>query len=164
MKNSFFAISLLSLIILTGCQNKKTQTDVLTTSESVLDTSNTNIPKEKAEEEFKIIDDSKINELNELIIAKKFSSEEEIMQAYSPKDKEAESNYKYTISKLSSGNGKTLVQLVEENLSDDSVKDKKVIMRVLKNQKGQFVVDEIKESYKCRLNRGHQDWSASFCS
>ncbi|MCP1997248.1 hypothetical protein [Flavobacterium sp. HSC-61S13] len=163
MKNSFFAISLLGLIILTGCQNKKTQTDVLITSESTEDTSNSTIPKE-VEEEFKIIDDDKIKDINALIIAKKFSAEEEIMQAYSPKDKQAESNYKYTITKLSSGNGKTLVQLVEENLSDDSVKDKKVIMRVLKNDKGQFVVDEIKESYRCRLNRGHQDWSASFCS
>ncbi len=163
MKNYFLALPIFALLFLSSCQEKKTETTTETSTESVIDTAQGTLPKETISDEFRIIENSVINKLNNTITQKKIVSEEEMMQVYSPKDKGAEGNYKYIITKISSGNGKTIVQLIEENLTDDSVKDKKVIMRIIKNKEGKSVVDEIKESYICRLDRGQQDWSATLC-
>ncbi|WP_430615546.1 hypothetical protein [Flavobacterium sp. JP2137] len=165
MKNHGFAFVFLALATLTGCQDKKETLPAtpINTPDS-LTAPTDDKPETPAEvAEYRIISNSTIDDLNQRIAAKKITSEEEMMHEYSPKDKHAEANYKYVITKLSSGNGKTLVQLLEENLSDDSVKDRKVIMRVVKNSNGKSSVDEIKESYICRLDRGQQEWSASFC-
>ena len=53
--------------------------------------------------------------------------------------------------------------ITEEGRMDDSVSGLMSVLKVEKKDSG-FVVLEIKAAYKCWPNRGHQDWSAEFCS
>lgn len=114
-------------------------------------------------ETFKTIDAAIVKKLNSLITLKNLTTEEEIMNAYAPKSLETEGNYSYIISKNAIGNDSQEITLIEDGLLDDSLAARKIIM-VMKRQDSVLQVVSIKENYKCRQGRGHQDWGAKLCN
>lgn len=116
------------------------------------------------ENEFRIIEQEKVDNLNKAIADKKLASVDAIMQEYSPEDKGAEGNYTYLITQAKTDNPDVIIlSLLEDGRMDDSLKAVKVNMQV-ENKDGKYKVLSIKESYQCWKNRGHEDWAADFCS
>jgi hypothetical protein len=114
-------------------------------------------------EEFRLIDSKTVEELNLLITSKKINSEEDIMREYSPEDKTAEGDYSYVIKQINTRDSNSvIISLLEDGINDDSIKARKVIMTLIRKD-GRFVVKQIKESYKCWKERGHENWSSAFC-
>ena len=75
----------------------------------------------------------------------------------------AEGNYSYGVAVKDLKANIYELTITEEGRMDDSVSGLMSVLKVEKKDSG-FVVLEIKEAYKCWPNRGHQDWSAEFCS
>jgi hypothetical protein len=85
------------------------------------------------------------------------------MREYSPEDKTAEGDYSYVIKQINtSDSNSVIISLLEDGINDDSIKARKVIMTLIRKD-GRFVVKQIKESYKCWKERGHENWSSAFC-
>lgn len=114
-------------------------------------------------EEFRFINDKAVQELNNVISSNHINTEEGIMREYAPEDTEAEGDYIYIIKRINTSDSNAVViSLLEDGINDDSVKARKVIMTLAKID-GQFVIKQIKESYKCWQGRGHEDWSSAYC-
>jgi len=142
----------------TSCKDKKTDSIDVETSVPIDQNK-----MESSIDEFKMISQEKVNQLNEAINSKKIVLVEDIMKLYAPEDKEAEGNYTYDITVLAMSNSAlTLVTLVEDGLNDDSVKARKIVMSI-KGNEGAYRVTQIKESYQCWEGRGHVNWSAAAC-
>ena len=149
-------LAIVTLLMLSACKdNKKTENQATPKIE-------TGIEKD-TKETFKTIEMDVVNSLNATISSKNLKTEEEIMHAYKPKNLETEGHYTYTISKNDIGNGSQDIILIEDNLLDDSLLAIKTIMTV-KKENSILKVVSIKENYKCRQNRGHQEWSAELCN
>ena len=114
-------------------------------------------------ETFKMIDMSIVENLNDSISSRDMKIEEEIMHIYKPKSTETEGNYSYTISKNDIGNDSQEVILIEDGLMDDALAAEKTIM-IIRKENSKLKVISIKENYKCRKGRGHQNWSAELCN
>lgn len=114
-------------------------------------------------ETFKMIDMSIIENLNDTISSRDIKTEEEILHVYKPKSMETEGNYSYSISKSDIGNDSQEVILIEDGLMDDALAAEKTIM-IIKKENSKLKVVSIKENYKCRKDRGHQNWSAELCN
>ena len=144
-----------------SCKDKSTAT---TPAEVETSTPVDQTKIESAIQEYELISQEKIDDLNQAIQRDKLTSVEEIMRFYSPETKGAEGKYTYDITVLKMANSSTiLVTLIEDGINDDSMRAKKVIMNVTAKD-GNFVVTKIKQSYKCWEGRGHSDWNASYCN
>ena len=115
------------------------------------------------QETFRSIDASEVANLNTTISSRGLTTAEGIMNAYVPKEEAAEGNYSYTLSEKALDQNTVEVTLREEGRMDDSIEGRKVVMVLAKNG-GQYQVQSIKENYRCRQGRGHQEWSAEFCN
>lgn len=156
-----FLISLFFIFGIVSCNDKNKANNEIPDNNS--ETAETVPQTTENVEEFRLIDHQTVEDLNLLITSKKITDEEDVMRAYSPEDKEAEGNYSYVIKQINmSDSNSVIISLLEDGINDDSVKTRKVIMTLIKKD-GQIVVKQIKESYKCWKDRGHENWSSVFC-
>ncbi|MEC4117406.1 hypothetical protein [Myroides phaeus] len=157
MKKSIVVVGLLFAFSLYSCGKKN-------------ETENVTVEQEETKEEiatdnkeFRIIEQEKVDSLNNALAENKPEAIEAVMQKYQPEDTGAEGKYSYVITKANTDKENvTLLTLVEDGLMDDSIKAIKVKMEV-ETIDGNFKVLSIQESYQCYQNRGHEDWSAEFC-
>ncbi|MDT0295412.1 hypothetical protein ACFQ3R_02815 [Mesonia ostreae] len=152
-------LSIVIILMLSGCRDDKKAENQIDDKTQRVEIST----KKNTKETFKKIDKNIVKKLNDTISSKNLKTEEEIMNAYKPKDSYTEGNYTYTISKNDLGNDSQEIILVEDDLLDDSLLAKKTIM-IVKKENSILKVVSIKENYKCRQNRGHQEWSAELCN
>lgn len=157
MLKRIITLSFASAFVFVSCKDKNT------TPETVVEEEVIEVTEPVATEEFMMIDQEEIDQLNAKIDADKLATEEAILNAYVPNDESAEGNYSYKVKTISSDDKTTLLELIEDGRMDDSVKAVKVVMTFAK-ENGTLKVTEIKKSFKCWEGRGHQDWSAVFCS
>ncbi|MBB1139268.1 hypothetical protein [Myroides sp. WP-1] len=144
-----------------GCQDKSTSS---TPTEVETSTPVDQVKLDSAIEEYELIKQDTLDELNEAIKREKLTSVENIMRFYAPEDTHAEGKYSYDITVLKmSDTSVTLVTLVEDGINDDSMKAKKVVMTV-NLKEGQYHVTKIKQSYQCWEGRGHANWNSNHCS
>lgn len=154
----------LSLILSLGLLSCKEQKEVRNSSISV-QPEQIEVQSETpvaSEEEFALLDQEEIDLLNEKIAIENLNTEEDIIRTYLPEDLEAEGNYSYHIEKLNENGTLSEYQLIENHRMDDSLKGIKVIMTFEKTENG-LRVTEIKKSFQCWENRGHENWSAELC-
>lgn len=103
-----------------------------------------------------------IERLNQNIEANKVTEVAEIANLFSPKDLVSEGNYTYKV--VINENGPlSEIEIKEEGVMDDSIDG--ILTKILVKKDGnQWVVTEIKQAYKCKKNRGHQEWGPEFCN
>jgi len=137
-----------------------------TTSETTKEETNATTTKPAKEtittaygETFKELD---FSAFNKKITALKGKTAIEIMKIYHPHDGSGEGRQKVTTTEKKLDNGHVEVQLIHENILDDSVDDIKFLMTLKPNQ-DQWVVIDLKQNFRCHKGRGHQDWSAEPC-
>ena len=127
---------------------------------SVNPTQTVNTPSVAA---YRIIEPFRIEALNKEIQDKKLKTELEIMQAYTPQNMNATGNYTYDVQTNLINDREKEITLISENFEDDSLNGLKVVLSLVKENE-EWKVKDIKESYKCQLNRGQQTWSSSLCN
>jgi len=152
MIKSLYSLVLLSLLVLGSCKDKQKNE---TTEEPAA-------PAAQTPETFKEADPAVIDSLNNLLAKGTLVSDDDIMQAYAPKDKTAEGKYSYTITRKEITKDQTELTLIEEGLMDDSRAAQKVIISLTRID-GQTRITSIWENYKCQSGRGHETWSAEPC-
>lgn len=114
-------------------------------------------------DEYRILSSKELDELNHVIINKKLTTPQAILNEYAPKDtRNRSTEYTYEVTRVKSDENITLLLLTERNIKNDALKSKKVLMRIV-SKEGVLQVDQIKESYQCWEWRGHQDWSSTAC-
>lgn len=160
MKKLLFTLVMISAVSFTSCKKKESTTDASQAPEEIV----IETTAEVSTNEYRLIAQEKIDALNTLIQTNGLNTEQAVLAAYAPKDEEAEGKYSYEITNFQKDNtGLSTITLIEDFLMDDSIKAKKVVME-FKTVEDHIVVVSIKESYQCYEGRGHQEWSAAFCS
>lgn len=116
----------------------------------------------KMKEEFKRLKTEGINK--KLMVAEQGISPEDIMRLYYPLEVNPnEGKEKITIESTNNSRSKTTVTLIHDNLLDDSVQAKKIIMDL--QQKGsKWLVVSLKKNWKCWKGRGHSTWGIENCN
>ncbi len=149
-------ITLLLTLVLLSCNNKQHKTD------KIKEEKGTTQHIASVNEKFKELNPETINVL---LKSKNGSvSAKEVMKIYYPHEVTmGEGNESIEISETKLENGNTLVTLVHDNLLDDSIKAKKIILE-LKNENNRWLVISIKNNWKCRVGRGHTDWGIELCN
>jgi len=85
----------------------------------------------------------------------------DIMKVFYPYEVESgEGNEKITISEKTLNDDVVVVELIHDNLLDDSVKGEKYLME-LKKQENSWKVVSLKKNWKCW--RGNADWGTESC-
>lgn len=158
MKNVTFILVILSVFVLSiSCKNKNS-----ISKNSMQNNSSLEIVQE--DEEYRIADQHEIDQLNNIIKEKKLNSETLIMKEYAPEILDAGENYLYMLSRKTNANSNTItLSLLEDDIPDDSMKARKVIMTIIKEDNIIKVID-IKETYQCWRGRGHQEWGTTLCN
>lgn len=160
MIRSFLTFSFLVVFILFSCTDKKTTSSEDINSDSIplgIEAPNEGI------DEYRIMDSKTLEQINTSISNKKLNTAQVILNAYAPKDLTNKSeDYVYEVTKVRSDEDTILLLLVEDNMQNDSLKARKVLMR-LEYKDTVLKVVQIKESYQCWEWRGHQDWSGVVC-
>lgn len=158
MKNVTFILVILSVFVLSiSCKNKNS-----ISKNSMQNNSSLEIVQE--DEEYRIADQHEIDQLNNIIKEKKLNSETLIMKEYAPEILDAGENYLYMLSRKTNANSNTItLSLLEDDIPDDSMKARKVIMTIIKEDNIIKVID-IKETYQCWRGRGHQEWGPTLCN
>lgn len=165
MKKQGTLIILLSFFVL-SCQNTKNNKSVDEKTESAkADTNSVSSSgiKKEASKAYRNIDTAKVAELNELIKLKKLKSPLEIITTYSPESQVMEGDYNYDLELMVENDGIEEYVLTETGILDDSIEGRQVSMS-FKKEGDSYRVLSIKESYKCRKNRGSSIWSATICN
>lgn len=158
MKNVTFILVILSVFVLSiSCKNKNS-----ISKNSMQNNSSLEVFQE--DEEYRIADQHEIDQLNNIIKEKKLNSETLIMKEYAPEILDAGENYLYMLSRKTNANSNTItLSLLEDDIPDDSMKARKVIMTIIKEDNIIKVID-IKETYQCWRGRGHQEWGPTLCN
>lgn len=158
MKNVTFILVILSVFVLSiSCKNKNS-----ISKNSMQNSSSLEVVQE--DEEYRIADQHEIDQLNNIIKEKKLNSETLIMKEYAPEILDAGENYLYMLSRKTNANSNTItLSLLEDDIPDDSMKARKVIMTIIKEDNIIKVID-IKETYQCWSGRGHQEWGPTLCN
>ncbi len=153
INNCFLLFNLIALILLTGCHASQR----LAKKEA----------KQKASffvvdnETFATINSENIERLNQVITTKEIDNTEAVIKEY-VQEFEGEGFGKYEIAERKLSRHQKEVIFMQEGLPDDSIRGRKVIMRMKMNQK-KWEVISIRENFKCAQNRGHQDWGTEPC-
>lgn len=56
-----------------------------------------------------------------------------------------------------------IITLIHDGLLDDSMRAMKIIL-IAKKEQAYWKVLEIKKNWKCRVDRGHEDWGIELCN
>lgn len=114
-----------------------------------------------AEEDFIDLDVTDLN--NEIRASSENLSPKEIMKMFYPVNTESgEGNERIVLSEDLLDDGTTVVELIHENMMDDSVRSKKYVMG-LKSADKKWQVVFLKNNWKCWPGRGHEDWGTETC-
>ncbi|MGY6561922.1 MAG: hypothetical protein ACXITV_07435 [Luteibaculaceae bacterium] len=103
-----------------------------------------------------------IQTLNQLIVDEKLNDPLQVVNLYKPKLEVEEGRYSYSLSMESLADGSMQYTVIEDELLDDSIQGEKTIIR-FETAKGTLFIKEIKKQFKCRAERGQQDWGPDFC-
>ncbi len=115
-------------------------------------------------DEYRIADHHEIDHLNNIIKEKNLNSETLIMKEYAPEILNAGDNYLYILSRKKDANSNIItLSLLEDDIPDDSMKARKVIMTLTK-ENNEIKVMDIKETYQCWKDRGHREWGPTLCN
>lgn len=96
-------------------------------------------------------------------IAQVDGTAKDIMRMYYPKEVEGEEgNQIITLKERNLANGQVEVELIHDNILDDSVRGEKYLM-VLKKENNRWQVLSLKRSWRCWAGRGHEDWGIELC-
>lgn len=112
--------------------------------------------------EFRELDTDAIERLNQNIEVNNVVSAAEIANLFSPKDLVSEGKYTYEV-KITENQPDYEIEIKEEGVMDDSLDGIFTIISVKKEDKT-WVVTSIKQAYKCKKDRGQQDWGPNFCN
>lgn len=113
-------------------------------------------------EEFKDIDFSELN--MELQNTSELLSPKEIMRKFYPTRVESgEGNESIDMRETQLNNEITEVELIHDNLMDDSVKGKKFVMG-LRGKNGKWQIVSLKNNWKCWPGRGSENWGTELCN
>ncbi len=160
MIKNLLTFSFLVSFLVISCTDKKTTTSENRNSDSLsmeIETPNEEI------EEYRTMDSKTLERINAVIASKNLNTAQAVLNAYAPKDdNNKDEDYVYEVTKMKSDANTTLLLLVEDNMQNDSLKARKVLMRI-EYKDNKLKVTQIKESYQCWEWRGHQDWSAVVC-
>lgn len=160
MIKNFLTFSFLVSFLIISCTDKKTTTSENINSDSL--SMEVETPNEEIEE-YRTMDSKTLENINATIARKNLNTPQAILNAYAPKDTtNKDEDYVYEVTKMKSDENATLLLLVEDNMQNDSLKARKVLMRI-EYKDNKLKVNQIKESYQCWEWRGHQDWSAVVC-
>jgi hypothetical protein len=110
-----------------------------------------------------MVDSITIINLNKVILEKKLTAVDEILNEYKPKSQQTEGNYSYSFIEYKKDATTNEVTLQEEGLLDDSIEGKQSIL-IIKTEKGVSKVLSIKESIRCYKGRGHVSWGTEPCN
>lgn len=113
-------------------------------------------------EEYKLYTQEQIATINSAIKAENIVDDYALVERFFPKDKEAEGNYTYQVNVIFEREDQVVIELIEDGVMDDSLQAIKTLIAIHNGSKT-LIVTEVKQQFKCRLNRGHQEWSAAFC-
>ena len=105
------------------------------------------------------------NEINSMLATKTENlTPKDVMELYYPaKAETGEGNEKIDIMEKNLDNGNVLVTLIHDNMMDDSVKGKKYVMELKKNNSNWKVLS-IKYNWICWKDRGNTDWGTKLCN
>ena len=118
--------------------------------------------KHHSDEDFKEIDFADLNA--ELQKASDTLGPKEIMRKFYPAQVESgEGNERIDIRETKLSDGTTEIELIHDNLMDDSVKAKKFLM-ILKGEKGKWQIVSLKHNWRCWSGRGNETWSTELCT
>lgn len=160
MIKTFLTFSFLVIFMFLSCTDKKATTLETINADSL--SLDTEAPDEGIEE-YRIMDSKTLDRINALIKKEQLTTPQAILNAYAPKDTDNENEeYSYEVTRMKSDENTSLLLLVEDNIADDSLKARKILMRI-ENKDNLLRVVQIKESYQCWEWRGHQDWSSILC-
>ena len=112
--------------------------------------------------QYRDLDSDTIERLNQNIKANNVDSAAEIANLFSPKDLVSEGKYTYDV-KITENSPNFEIEIKEEGVMDDSL-DGILTVITAKKENSNFIVTNIKQAYKCKKDRGHQNWSPEFCS
>lgn len=113
--------------------------------------------------EFKVLESSEVDQMNQVIANEKITELPAILHRFYPKDEQAEGHYNYQNSITEDPNSNiTVIELIEEGINDDSVRAIKTVI-TLESIQETWKIIQVKQSFKCHVNRGQQDWSSSYC-
>lgn len=111
---------------------------------------------------YKEVDQERVEALNKEISEQGITNIEEIANLYSPKDLYAEGNYTYQVT-LTENQPDYELKIQEEGVMDDSLDGILSILSIKKVDNSLKVIS-IKQAFKCKKNRGQQEWGPDFCS
>jgi len=157
LNRSKLTILTVTFITLLGCNdNNSSEKEVNKENPNTEVTANTVAPSET----FNQIESKVIDDLNNNIVSKKISKEEDVVGLYKPKQEQSEGKYTYTVSSKKLDNQTSEYTLIETGLSDDAVEGRKSVITITNNDNIIKVVS-IKENYRCY--REPKEWSAEKC-
>jgi len=88
---------------------------------------------------------------------------EEIMnQYYGHGDEEGEGNETMELQETMLEDGYTELVLINDNIADESIRARKVVMELRKNGDSWKVIS-IKQNWQCWSGRGHENWGVEDC-
>lgn len=112
--------------------------------------------------EFRELNTDAIVRLNQNIKANNVDSAAEIANLFSPKDLVSEGKYTYDV-KITENEPFCEIEIKEEGVMDDSL-DGILSIISAKKESNTWVVTSIKQAYKCKKDRGQQNWGPNFCN
>lgn len=71
--------------------------------------------------------------------------------------------YRVTYPTISVNSGVYTVEIVDDNLEDDSVRAVKYQLDIVSDEFGQWKIDAQSSTFACWKGRGHQEFSSEFC-
>lgn len=157
MKKTIILSSLLTLMVI-SCKENTPKVAVETEEQPTIEKTNS----ESESREYKIYSQDQINEMNNTIVEEKITDHNAIFERFFPKDNEAEGNYSYQKRIVIEDNKHIVIEIIEDGVMDDSVQAIRTFMSIDKS-KTTPVITEVKQSFKCKLNRGQQEWSSALC-
>ena len=158
MKKTFFLSALLTLTLV-SCKENTAKTTVETEEQPTIEKTNS---ESSDVEEYKVFTQDKIDEMNKVIVEEKITDHNAIFERFFPKDNEAEGNYSYQKRIVIEDNKHIVIEIIEDGIMDDSIQAIRTFMSIDKS-KATPVITEVRQSFKCKLNRGQQEWSAALC-
>jgi hypothetical protein len=111
---------------------------------------------------YKEVDKERVEALNKEISEQGITNIEEIANLYSPKDLYAEGNYSYEVT-LTEDQPNYELKIKEEGVMDDSL-DGVLSIISIKKVGNDLKVTNIKQAFKCKKDRGQQEWGPEFCN
>jgi len=120
------------------------------------------IINKEVESDYKLATTQELAKINKLVAENEIKSPEEIVKLYRPQAEVSEGNYTYNISHKIDDQLRIQLTLIEDGLLDDSQRSRKSVFTMNMKDK-ELIVLQLKEQFRCRKNRGSQEWGVTPC-